>query len=388
MGQHNQSKIMTISFLSLLMAVSMLSMMLPESGFSESENRYLQKKPKFTIESLLDGSYGNDYESYLSDQFPARNSWIGIKVIAERIQGKRDVNGVYFGKQDYLIEKFDAEDIQGEQLDKNIERLTSFLQGARELLGEDRVRVMMVPSASQILTDRLPYLAAPYDQGKVTEQLLASMRLDGGDTSKLLVPVEGRLKEHSQEDIYYKTDHHWTALGAYYGYRAWAESIGLEPWEQEEFHIKTVSENFLGTLYSKVNVPHKPDFIQLYLPKRSSAYDIYYDMAEVPGEMYTYGALEGKDQYSVYMDGNHGLTEIRNQDKSLDPNRKLMMIKDSFAHSFAPFAVNHFSETYMIDLRYFNQNPGVFMREKGITDLLVLYQIPGFAREKSMNKLK
>lgn len=382
MSENRQHKRIIIGFLGFLAAASVASALKPPVVFSPSENKYLQKKPEFSLSTLLDGSYGTDYEAYLSDQFPGRNGWIGIKVLAERIQGKRDVNGVYFGKQDYLIEKFEAEEIEGSMLDRNLDLLNSFLRDAEQMLGADRVRAMMVPTASQVLTSKLPFLAAPYDQGAVSD------RLAQGVSETILVPVEAKLAERREEEIYYKTDHHWTALGAYYGYRAWADSIGMTPWEPSEFDIQTVSEEFLGTVYSKVNVPHDPDSIQLYLPKKPASYRIFYDGAETPGEMYTYKALEGKDQYSIYMDGNHGLTEIRNEDLSLDQERRLLIIKDSFAHSFAPFAVNHFAETYMIDLRYFNLSPKVFMQEKGITDVLVMYQIPGFAKEKTISKLR
>ncbi|MEG0688201.1 MAG: DHHW family protein, partial [Hungatella sp.] len=195
------------------------------------------------------------------------------------------------------------------------------------------------------------------------------------------------LRAHREEAIFYRTDHHWTALGAYYGYRAWTASMGLTPWEAKDFEIHTVSEDFLGTIYSKVNIAHPPDSIQLYVPKVPTHYEIYYDASATPAPMYRYQALETKDQYAVYLDGNHGLTEIYNAGMTEGSDRKLLIIKDSFAHSFAPFAANHFSETYLIDLRYFNQNPAQFMQEKGITDLLILYQIPGFAREKTVSKI-
>ncbi len=410
MNRNNRNKQIVISFVSFLACASMMSIMMPQKGFSATENRYLKKRPAFTVKGLLDGSFGTDYETALSDQFPARDAWIGIKVMAERAQGRRDVNGVYFGKDDYLIEKFDREDIEGEQLDRNLETVAAFVQKAEETLGKDRVRVMMVPTASQVLTDRLPFLAAPYDQSRVTErlgELLAGasggmaaeerfeMRAD--KTSGLarqeemafLVSVEEMLAEHRQENIYYKTDHHWTVLGAYYGYRAWAESVGITPWEQEAFTIQTVSDEFLGTVSSKVNLPQKPDSIELYLPKTEQGYEVCYDGDAKPSPMYAYQALEGKDKYAVYLDGNHGLTKIYCPAAAQGDGagRKLLLIKDSFAHSFVPFAANHFEETYMIDLRYFNLSPQTFLEEKGITDVLILYQIPGFAGEKTVSKL-
>lgn len=386
MKKKDRKKQMVLSFTGFLAGATVFSMMMPQKGFSATENRYLKKRPAFTVEGLLDGSYGRDYETSLSDQFPARDAWIGIKVMAERAQGRKDVNGVYFGKDDYLIEKFDTEEIEGEQLDKNLSWVSTFARKAEERLGEDRVRIMLVPTASQILKDKLPLLAAPYEQSLVAERLAEMM---GEDGQSLLVPVEEMLAAHGQEDIYYRTDHHWTSLGAYYGYRAWAESVGMVPWEQDAFSIQMVSDEFLGTVSSKVNLPHKPDSINLYHPKAEPAYEVFYDGAPEPAPMYSYGALEGKDKYAVYLDGNHGLTEVRNPGAAEQEGeeRKLLVIKDSFAHSFAPFAVNHFGETFMIDLRYFNQSPQTFMEEHGITDVLVLYQIPGFSQEKTVSKL-
>lgn len=454
MNRKNRNKQIVSSFVGFLVSAAILSMLMPQKGFSETENRYLKKRPSFTMKGLLDGSFGTDYETYLSDQFPGRDAWIGMKVMAERARGRRDVNGVYFGKDDYLIEKFNSEDIEGEQLEQNLERLSSFVLYAKDILGEDRVRVMLVPSASQILTNQLPFLASPYDQSQVTKRLgellednMSAMETRGlggaeeeetadagmqglgeaedeenadagmpglaesedkesddtgvqglavpvksesADTrrQRMVVPVEAMLAAHRQEDIYYKTDHHWTALGAYYGYRAWAESVGVIPWEPEAFSIQTVSDEFLGTVYSKVNLPQKPDSIRLYLPKTEPEYQVFYDGAAEAEPMYSYEALEGKDKYAVYMDGNHGLTKIQNPDvEERGKGRKLLIIKDSFAHSFAPFVVNHFEETYMVDLRYFNLSLRSFMEENGMTDVLILYQIPGFSREKTVGKL-
>ena len=112
MKKKDRKKQMVLSFTGFLAGATVFSMMMPQKGFSATENRYLKKRPAFTVEGLLDGSYGRDYETSLSDQFPARDAWIGIKVMAERAQGRKDVNGVYFGKDDYLIEKFDTEEIE------------------------------------------------------------------------------------------------------------------------------------------------------------------------------------------------------------------------------------------------------------------------------------
>ena len=379
---------MTFLFLGFLGVLSLLSIVTPQKAFSDSENRYLQKKPEFSVKSLLNGSYGEKYEQYLSDQFPGRNVWIGMKVTTERLALQEDVNGVYFGKDGYLIEKFDTEDLEGEQLNKNIGKLAAFMGAAEKSLGKDHVRVMLVPSASQIITERLPFLAAPYDQGRVIEMLCRSLKEAGGSRETVL-PAEEYLKRYREEALYYRTDHHWTARGAYLGYRLWAESVGLTPWTEEMFDIQTVNSEFHGTVYSNLNVPWRYDTIEVWQPKEEKDYRVSFDgEPKEYDSLYFPGALEGKDKYAVYLDGNHAITKIENRSITGDQKeKKLLMIKDSYAHSFAVFAANHFGTVYMADLRYLNLNLKEWMEEQEITDVLVLYQIPGFAKEKSVSKL-
>ncbi len=390
--KNSDGKLMTWMFLAFLGTVSVISMGKPQKAFSESENRYLQKRPKFTVSSLADGSFGVKYEKYLSDQFPGREAWVGIKVAAERLAGREDSNGVYFGKDGYLIEKFDTEEIEGGQLEKNLRRLAEFSWKAVEMLGEERVRVMLVPSASQIMKDKLPALAAPYDQEVVTEKLAEEMRTEGkqAEENRILVPAADILREHADEALYYKTDHHWTTAGAFRGYQAWARSMGIKPWEPEDFTVHTVTTEFLGTVHSKVNIPWKPDSIDIWEPKEAADYRVTFDgEPDEYDSLYFYDALEGKDKYSVFLDGNHAITKIENRGLSgEEKERKLLIIKDSYAHSFSVFAANHYGTVYMADLRYLNVDMGAWMEEQGITDLLVLYQIPGFSKEKSVMKLK
>lgn len=376
--------ITTTVFLGIIGICTVASLILPQNVFSQTENRYLQTKPEFTSDGLWDGSFGTKYETYLSDQFPGRNAWIGLKVTAERIQLKQDVNGVYFGKDGYLIEKFDMEDIVTEQLEKNLKAVSSMMESAAARYGKDHVRVMLLPSASTVMKDKLPEFAAPFDQHYVEEQLNAV--IDAG----MLVSMDEVFRGREQEPVFYKTDHHWTTLGAYYGYGAWAESLGIKPWAREEFSVEQVSDSFLGTVQSKVNVTVSPDTIELYYPKKAASYKVFYDGSEAAADtLYSLNALEGKDKYAVFLDGNHALTEIKNQ--MVQKERKgtsLLVVKDSFAHSFVPFAVNHFETVYMLDLRYYNGSVSRFMEDYPVTDFLLLYQIPGFAKEKTVSKLR
>lgn len=389
---------MTWMFAGFLSIICLAGIVKPQKSFSESENRYLQTRPQFTVTALLDGSFGKKYEKYLSDQFPGRENWVGAKVMAERLRLKEDVNGVYFGKNGYLIEKFDVEAVEGEQLERNLDKLAAFTVNAVNDLGDDHVRVMLVPSASQILTDQLPALASPYDQEKVIEQFRKKVSVlirqpgignEEGAIPQVVVPVVDALKSHAEESLYYKTDHHWTASGAYRGYEAWAASIGQKAWDREDFEIREVTSEFHGTIHSKLNIPWEYDSVETWLPKVQQACQVSFDGEEKEYHtLYFEEALKGKDKYAVYLDGNHSITKIENESVSGEQiDKKLLIIKDSYAHSFAVFAANHFGTVYMADLRYLNVNLKEWMAQEGITDVLVLYQIPGFAKEKTVSKL-
>lgn len=382
------NKIVAYGFVVSLTAAGITNFFWPEQGFSEAENRYLKKMPDFTVAAFLDGSFGMDYEEALSDQFPHRNQWVALNVLAERMQGKTSINGVYIGRDHYLLEKFEMEDLETEQAAKNIASAAKAVSGWQALLGPDHVRVMMVPSASQVLKEKLPLFAAPYDQQSVAEDLI-----NASGVPELFVPVEEKLASHREEEIYYRTDHHWTSLGAYYGYAAWARSLDMTPWNPEDFEIIRADNEFLGTIQSKLNISAVPDGIDIYQPKREMKYQVFYDLAETASDtLYSFDALTTKDKYRVFLDGNHALTQIDNLTLQAEPEtgqtgKKLLIVKDSFAHTFAPFAANHFETTYLVDLRYYNGDIMAFAEEHGITDILLLYQIPGFCGERTVGKL-
>lgn len=375
----------TLLFCGFLLIFSVLSAAAPPSVFSDTENRYLEQRPKLSWKTLKSGEFGRKYELYLSDQFPLRNSWIGLKTAAEEAQYKKEINGVFLGKDGYLIEALYKEDIDRELYEKNLDRLRLFTNLQSQTLGMDHVRIMLAPSASQILADQLPAAASPFDQGQALEDFIAS-----GGAGELLVPLQpaltASLMDHPGRQLYYRTDHHWTTYGAYAGYEAWARSSGLTPYGIADFYVETVSDSFYGTIQSKLNTAPKADSIQLFHPIDPPDWEVYYDGSEERHDSpYAPEALETKDQYRVFLDGNHGWTKIVN--RNLEEGKRLLILKDSYAHCFAPFAALHYGQVHMLDLRYYNGKISDFIKEQEITDILILYQIPGFVRDVNISKL-
>lgn len=355
-----------------------LNLATPQKVFSENENRYLAEMPEFSIDTLMNGEYMNGIEEYINDQFILRDQWIYIKTMMERGILKQDINSVYIAKDGYLIERYNYNSVSVDQAEKNRKYLAGFIEKYNQKLGSDRVKVMMVPTASEILTDKLPPFATGYNQNGYIDQLATSLPED------TFLDVRDTLLKHNEEYIYYKTDHHWTSLGAYYAYVKWATEVGFQPLSADKFNIEKASDQFYGTIFSKVNLKVQPDDIYLYQVKEDMDYQLQYDLAHRTDSLYDFSKLEEKDKYSVFMGGNHALVEVQTNQNN---GRRLLVIKDSFAHSLVPFAVNHFEKTFMIDLRYYNGGIDRFVEENGITDMLVLYNTIGFANDANIGKV-
>lgn len=339
-----------------------------DNVYSETENRVLASRPAFTWESLFSGDYGEAYEEYMSDQFVGRDKWVGIKTRADILFRKKEINGVYLGSDHYLIGVNDPEEYTEQMEDSRIASL-------KKLVNRWDAKVMLVPTADNILTDKLPAFAPYYNE----ERLLYKVQEAVGDEN--YVDVYGVLQEHAQEPIYYRTDHHWTSLGAYYGFRAWAESVGRFPYPYDIAGMKTVSEDFQGTLQSRINVDWAKDTIQYFPETEKKAVSVTYDFSDKADSLYAPEYLDTKNQYGYYLNDNHAFIEIHT---GYNPGRTLFVIKDSYANSMIPLLTTHYETIYVVDLRYFNGKLFQFMEqyepEQGM-DVLVLYDCVHFLED-------
>lgn len=367
-------------FGTLLFGIAIGNQLMPDREFSENENRVLAKKPVLSAGTIFDGSYGKAYETYLADQFPLRDQWTAMKSGTDRVLQKKIVNGVYFADDGYLIEQYAKKDLDEKQYKKNVERVKEVTQTYSKLLGKKHVKVMFAPTASCILRDKLPKNAPKDPQEEILNTLKKSAK------KGTFIDLQSIMKEKKTEYIYYKTDHHWTTKGAYYAYTQWAKSCGIKPLAKNKWKVETASKNFLGTVYSKVNVKTAKDTIQFWRLKSGEDYQVTYDMGQKKANtLYEKSYLKKKDKYSAFLDGNHALTVIKNN--KLKNGKKLVIIKDSYAHSFAPFVAAHFEEVHLIDLRYFNMGIRDYIKQQKITDFLMLYHTMSYAKDIHTLKL-
>lgn len=366
---HEITGVITLIFIFLIPILSFIS---PDIYFSESENRVLQQKPKFTFKHFIDGQLEKNYEKYICDQIISRNIWIGIKSDCERLLCKKDNNNVYLGKNGYLLEMFEKPDEK--TIKSRLDAVNSFAKSTPDL----NKYFMLVPNSVKVLEDNLPYSASPADEvkyiNKVKQGLYPEIKF---------VNIYDILSSKKNEYIYYKTDHHWTTKGAYYGYTALAKSMGYKPQSEESFNIKQVSDDFYGSLYSKSGFKHiEPDKINLYIPKNTANYTVnYYDTNKITKSIYNLDMLKKKDKYSTFLDNNHSLIKI-----SIDngTNDKLIIAKDSYANCLIPFLLNHFSEIYVVDLRYYTDDIKELIKKNNIHNMLMLYNVKTFFEDASV----
>lgn len=358
-------------------ALIVWNLVTPVKTFSENENRYLAQFPDFSLNNFVDGQFMKEMDTYINDQFIARDQWITLKVALEKCLQKQEVNNIVFGKDNYLIEQHPQSSINQQLLNQNVDALVSFVNKQPATIN---TQVMMIPTASAILKDKLPQFAASLG----FDQLLWIQQLQGKLKNQTLLDISQTLSMHQDKSIYYRTDHHWTTGGAYLAYQKWAEASGIQPLSLEAWTRVKVTDSFLGTLHSKVNAPIPADTIEMFQLNQAIDYQVTYDIEENKSSFYDYRKLEGKDKYAFFLGGNNALVQIKTP---LNNQRKLLIIKDSFANAFVPFAVNHFEETVIVDLRYYNGNLNELTAKSNITDILVLYNVIGFITDTNVMKL-
>ena len=356
-----RNKIIT-SFFCLLLAVSaLIGLLMPDRYYSEREKRTLTQKPKFTGADFISGKFSDNLESYLTDQVPLRDDRVTLKTYLELAVGKRESGGIYLCKDQYLMDKFTS--YSNKQLAANAAALADL----QEKLAAEGVSMntILVPVAAQVLADKLPAYAPAADYAAIFQVLTDA----GVDT----VNVWSTLAAHSGENIYYRTDHHWTSLGAYYAYCAWR---GIEP-NVDEWTQEVLCDDFYGTTWNKVPLPTVPAEEITAWYKHINRSVSYNNGQYETDSIYERKYLSGSDQYAVFLNSNQAQTVIEGSGKS----GKLLLIKDSYGNTFSQFPVEDYAEVHVLDLRFFKGDVTEYAKENGITDTLVLYGTQSFVKD-------
>ena len=346
--------------------------MTPDRAYSELENTTLTQRPKLTAVSV-DGlnNYFTNYTKYVKDQVFGRDQWISLQSLAETtLFQKTQSGGILLGREHRMFaRRYRVLPTEERVWNKNLAAVQS--------LGErypGKVSFMLVPSASVLYPEDLP-LAAPQmdEEGRIDEAQAALPAVQ-------FLRVTDALRAHKDEYLYYRTDHHWTTLGAYYAYEQFCEAQGLTPFDRSAHPVET-AENFYGTHYSKARTWNaEPDTITWYdLQNRLTIWNVTAPGQPTEGTqtgLYDTGKLDVYDKYAMFLHGNNGLSRVEG-----DGTGKILVIKDSYANSFVPYLTANYAAIDVVDFRNYNYGLDQLIADNDYDAILVLYSYSSFTSD-------
>lgn len=361
------------AFVMCMIIFFLLNLIVSDKEMSEEENRMLAGSPRLSWSSLVSGDFMTKYETYLADQFAGRNFWRSIKVGLSGLGGSRQEEDILIGKDDYLMEEIVSPD--QDTLMENLEAIRQFAKRSRDI----QTYMLLVPNAANIMRDRLPAFATVSDQSR----MFAQVKRELGEDVEWLDAAEA-LKKHAGEQIYYKTDHHWTSLGAFYTFSQVAELMQIKTDVSSGFVSYPISTTFNGMLAAKsgCRMDVRED-IYMYVP-RDTDNDVvvnYVDEQRKTASLYDSSKLKTRDQYAVFLGENTSVVDIKTVSES---KRRLLLIKDSYANSFVPFLTPYFREIVLVDPRYYSGTIEDIMDTYRISDVLYLYSGNTFFQDNNL----
>lgn len=380
MQPRNHPSVLIAAFALFLSAFGALHLLTPDRGFSENENRVLTTSPSVSRDEFLKGALGDRMEAYLADQFPARDGWTALRTACKKALLQKDIGGVYLARDGSYVEKLLDTDLRPDRIRQNREALLSFLDRASARIPRERLSFMPVPTPGYYKADVLPAGAALFSQDRILDALEEAF------SACHFVDLRVPFAEGGGASLYYKTDHHWTTEGALLAYNVWRTSLGEPPFRRP---LRTESfKGFRGTLYSKVLEWGAPaDTLTLYRTPGDDGLSVSFPgtgKETVRSGCYFFDALREKDRYRVFFGGNYPLIRISG---GADNGRCLLVVKDSYANCFLPFAVMDYETVLAVDPRFYLGAPDSLLEEESVTDVLVLYSLSNFLTDDFVSRL-
>ncbi len=423
----------------IIFVIGILAWALPQPTYSEYEKRDLNQMPEFSMESLFKGEYTLGVELAYADTFTFREGFVKLQAAIEEARGIRVEGAAIYGpvpvtddeeepssesssvtesqpsSESSSVTESQPEDItssessssqqeessepeqeepvddgaQGETVagifvykgigfelfggsKKAAEYYASVINKYENAFGDSvNVYSMVIPKHAEFYPFPKKYANLSNSEKDSIDHIYSM--LDSGITA---VDAYSVLEEHSDEYIYFNTDHHWTGLGAYYAYTAFMEAAGLSYYDYDSYTKQTI-ENFRGTLYAGTNDqsmydnPDSVEWCEFPVANRAFQYkkgDLqnYYETTVMAGY------AKGSNAYGVFLGGDFPLTIIKT---NVNNGRKLVIIKESYGNAPSTFIASGFEETYVVDERYYGGSLTDLVNDCGITDILIVNNV-------------
>lgn len=380
------SELITIILFCIIIAfLSVAFLVMPDKEFSETENRNLAQTPEINSEKFFSGEFGTEMNVYFADQFPLRDMFVKLKSASELALIKGENNGVLYDYNQLAVKDFnayksileiteDTDRIYAESVEAQLKNIHKLGEGL------DIPLITVIPPRTIDIADSVYSYDRP--DGDLAFDLMNSCL---GDESGY-IDILGNTRSHynAGEYVYYRTDHHWTTLGAYYTYQEIMKSLGKEDRiiSKENFEIEQITD-FSGTTAAKANFPlYKKDILEIWHLPDDGEYEIIADGTDLGG-FYARDYLETSDKYSVFLDGTHNLTTIT---KKGEERETLLVVKDSFANCLIPFLAREYD---IIAVNIHNVNMVTAMAENYSADaVLIVCNTENLITTGDLGKLK
>ena len=387
------AKLTAALFAVILLTVPIVTIALPKQERSENENRTLAKFPDIVNHTKMDkaenlgdvlgairwddittrdeDSWMDKFETYFSDHLVGREEWVRARNEMEKLAGKKEINGVYT-VDNQMIQAFKTYD------KSDVESSLNAMNRFAETHPDIQVSFMMAPTVQELYTSKIPSYAGYLSEKTFIDECYKKM--NGISTVDCLSYLTG----HSSEYVFYRTDHHWTSLGAYYGFSALAESMGIDCPALDFYADRhVISEEFYGTTWSSSGFSWVgPDTMEIFVNEPEGLkVTSYPEGSPVEGKLYDFSFLEKKDKYSTFMGGNCPLHEIVT---GTEGKPSLLIIRDSYTDSLLPLLLDDFSEIHVLDLRYYRASLKSYIEQNDFDSVLVCYSVSNFSTDSNI----
>lgn len=394
---------------------------------SEKENRGLSQLPQWSGSSIWSGQYWRGIENYVADHVPYRDALVGISKKIASWQGMSGTENtvILASKADNMaqvMKSASSEEVTSSQATTSLNEAsasipsagnispveshpepsarkseqTSHLAGKVLIIDDRAVNLFSyVSTAGKLYADTINRLrdhvadqlgsdvsvsvliaptGAEFLQSETLKKLSSSQQEAIVDVYRKLKPgiktvdALALMQNHIDEDLYFRTDHHWTATGAYYGYAAYMKATGLSPVALKTYAKEEVP-GFLGSLYSATlhkKLEKRPDTIVVYKPFVKHDYTVHY-AGPLKMDLLDMNHAHRMNKYRIFLSGDRPWGQITTE---VNNGKRLAVIKDSYGNALIPFLLPHFSEIYVIDPRQFNKPLIPFLQQHNILELL------------------
>ena len=369
-GNHAYYRILAGLFAVLFLVFFVLNLVLPDRTLSVREKRMLTAFPAPQLDRVLEGNYSNDFEDYASDQIPFREFFTDLKVYADSLAGRNESQGVYRGRDGYLIEKMETPD------DVVVGRTVDAMRGFAELFPLPQ-QMILVPNAVSVQKDKLPLWAPTADQNAFAERVAEA--LDGSGIGFKDLRDTLQIAGLDGVPLYYRTDHHWTTDAALACAPAVLETLGRS--FTAKGALLPVTAQFSGSLSAKSGLGvRERDTISVWQPEDEPVI-LVTDSAGKRASLYSWDGLNGSDPYTVFLGGNEGLVRIETDRIGAG---RLLVFKDSYFNCFLPFLLDSFETVDIVDPRYYSGDLLMLMRQNEYDQILYFYNINTFSADTSL----